>query len=100
MPRSDPRGVPKRVVGRLDLLAQDSQGRFVVIELKVGKADDKVCGQVLRYMGRVKRNIAQGQDVRGIIVANDFTDRVRFAAEATSNVILKKYEIHFTLREE
>lgn len=45
-------------VGRLDLLAIDSEERFVVIELKAGTADDRVCGQVLRYMGWVKTELA------------------------------------------
>lgn len=84
------------VVGRLDLLAKDARGRFVVIELKVGQADDRVCGQILRYMGWVKRELANGGDVRGIVVAKDFHDRAVYAAEATPGVELKRYDIRFT----
>jgi len=39
------------VVGRIDILGLDSKGRYVVIELKAGEADEKVFGQILRYMG-------------------------------------------------
>lgn len=84
------------VVGRLDLLATDEHGDFVVIELKVGKADDKAVGQILRYMGWVKRELADGTPVRGIIVASDFNDRIRYAVEAIPGVELKRYEINFT----
>lgn len=84
------------VVGRLDLLAKDEHGHFVVIELKVGKADDKVVGQILRYMGWVKRELAGGALVRGMIVASDFNDRIRYAVEAIPGVELKRYEINFT----
>jgi hypothetical protein len=84
------------VVGRLDLLAHDQADRFVVIELKVGRADDKVVGQILRYMGWVKRELANGADVRGIIVASDFDDRIRYAVEAIPSVELKRYEINFS----
>lgn len=84
------------VVGRLDLLAKDSRGRFVVIELKVGQADDRVCGQLLRYMGWVKRELANGEDVRGIVVAKQFNDRAVYAVEAVPGVELKRYDIRFT----
>jgi hypothetical protein len=84
------------IVGRLDLLARDEQGQLVVIELKVGKADDRVVGQILRYMGWVKRELARGAPVRGIIVASEFNDRIRYAVEAIPGIELKRYEINFT----
>lgn len=88
------------VVGRLDLLAVDQQGRLVVIELKGGRVDDRVCGQILRYMGWVAKNLANGARVRGIIVANEFTERVRFAAEAMPDVDLVRYEVRFSFSKE
>ena len=87
-------------VGRLDLLAVDIDGGFVVIELKAGTADDRVCGQVLRYMGWVKTELAApGQAVRGMIVAHDFTDGLRFAAEASPQLTLKHYSVSFHFEE-
>ena len=83
------------VVGRLDLLAEDSEGRLVVIELKAGRADDRVVGQILRYMGWVQQEIAPAAGVRGIVVASDFTDRARYAAAAVPTVALMQYEVQF-----
>ncbi len=83
-------------VGRLDFLCIDQNGDLVVIELKAGKVDDKVCGQILRYMGWVIENLAHGRKVRGIIVANEFSESLTYAAVAMTNVVLKKYEMRFT----
>lgn len=82
-------------VGRLDILAVDEQGDLVVIELKAGRADDRVCGQILRYIGWVRENLADQRNVRGIVVANDFSESLMFAAKAMPNVALKRYEIRF-----
>ena len=83
-------------VGRLDLLAVDSNSNVVVIELKVGTADDKVVGQILRYMGWVKRNLANERNVRGIIVASAFNEKIKYAVDPLPNVKLVRYQIQFT----
>jgi hypothetical protein len=82
-------------VGRLDILAVDKDDRLVVIELKAGTADDTVCGQLLRYLGWVTSNLAEGRETRGLIVANNFTKSLEYAAEAMDNVSLIRYEILF-----
>jgi RecB family endonuclease NucS len=63
---------------------------MVVIELKVGQADDKVCGQILRHMGWVQRNLANGRQVRGTIIAHGFAERVRYAVEALPTIELQR----------
>ncbi len=89
------------IVGRLDILAEDVESRLVVIELKAGEAGDKVCGQLLRYMGWVKKELAsEGQEVRGIIVANNFKEQLKYAVEAMPNVTLKRYSINFSYFDE
>ena len=88
-------------VGRLDILAQDVNGNLVVIELKAGEAGDLVCGQLLRYMGWAKRELAEeGQEVRGMVVAHSFKDQLKYAVEALPAVTLKRYEINFTYHDE
>lgn len=82
-------------VGRIDLLAVDKTGSFVVIELKAGKAIDHVVGQILGYMSHVRKSLANGKEVRGIIVADDFDDRLKYAAEEIPKLALKKYLAKF-----
>lgn len=81
--------------GIIDLLVTDSSGDLVVIELKAGEADKKVCGQILAYMGWVKKNMAGKRRVRGIIVANEFTEKLALASGVVPDLALKKYTIIF-----
>jgi hypothetical protein len=46
--------------GRIDILAVDQKGRYVVIELKLGKGRNKAIGQLLYYMGWVDKNLGKG----------------------------------------
>ena len=82
-------------IGRIDLLAVADDGALVVIELKAGEARDRVCAQILRYMGWVKETLGEGREVRGIIVASDFTTRLRYAAKPVRSLQLKRYRVHF-----
>ncbi len=82
-------------IGRIDLLALDRNGSFVVIELKAGKAIDHVIGQILGYMSHVRRNLAKGKEVRGIIVADDFDERLKYAAAEMPKLKLKRYLVKF-----
>jgi hypothetical protein len=57
-------------VGRSDLICVNEAGELVVVELKRGLTSDEAIGQVLRYVGWVRENIAeQGQKIHGWIVA-------------------------------
>lgn len=84
-----------KAAGRIDLLAVDSQENFVVIELKAGEADRQVCGQIQAYMGWVKTNLAGSKAVRGIIVAQEFSERAKLAAAVVPTLSLKKYKVNF-----
>jgi endonuclease len=84
--------------GRIDILATGKDKAFVVVELKAGEATDEVCGQILRYMGWVKEKLAGNRNVRGIIVANEFSPRLRLAAKVMLNVRLLKYEVSFKFK--
>lgn len=86
-------------IGRMDFLCEDpSDGSLVVIELKKGRAGDKVVGQVLRYMGWLKATLANGRPVRGVIITPLADDPdLKYALLVASNIEWKCYEIKFSL---
>ena len=70
-------------VGPIDILAKDKKsGGYVVIELKKGRAADKVFGQLSRYMGWVRKNLAGSAPVSGMIVGTDMDAKLRAARDA------------------
>lgn len=76
-------------IGRSDLICTDEAGDLVVLELKRAMGSDEVVGQVLRYVGWVRENIAEdGQRVRGCIVAGDYDEGLRLAASAAGVKLL------------
>ncbi|WP_263787974.1 endonuclease NucS domain-containing protein [Salinibacter grassmerensis] len=89
-------------VGYIDLLAEHrEEDRWLVIELKRGQGSDGAVGQVLRYMGAVRRELADGEDtVEGLIIAHEASDRLRYAVGETSSVGLQLYDVDFHLRRE
>jgi hypothetical protein len=84
----------------IDFLATDKNTNdLIVIELKRHQASDAAVGQVLRYMGWVRKNIAKPeQKVRGIIVANDVDDALRHAVSELTNVSVRTYSVSFMLQ--
>lgn len=84
-------------VGRIDILARDHNGTFVVFEFKVGRGSDVACGQILRYMSWVKMHLAKNEKVRGCIIANKVTERLRYAAAMVPAITLMEYELDFRL---
>ncbi|MEN6575991.1 MAG: endonuclease NucS domain-containing protein [Phycisphaerales bacterium] len=88
-------------IGTIDILAVEPRsGSFVVIELKKGRPSDQVVGQVLRYMGWVKRNLCSSdQNVRGLVICHDHDPRLNYALEMTNNIDVRYYTVSFQLRE-
>ena len=85
--------------GIIDILAIDKDNNLVVIELKIGKAKDSVIGQILGYISWVKNNIAEDQEVRGIIIAEEFDKRVLYAADNIPYLQLKSYRVNFSFQD-
>ena len=85
--------------GFIDILTRDATGTLVVIELKAGKTDSRVIGQILGYMGDIAAEESVPQ-VRGIIVAHEFDQRTRSAARAVPNLRLMRYAVSFTFQPE
>ena len=86
-------------MGRMDLLTVDKDGGFLIIELKVERGPDEVCGQIMRYYGWVKRHIANGKPVRGLIIAQHISERIRYALADIPNVTAREYNLHITLKD-
>lgn len=85
--------------GRMDILAISKDKKsLLVVELKRGKASDAVVGQILRYMGYVKEELAEaGQSVAGAIIALEDDPRIRRALAMVQNVSFYRYQVSFKL---
>ena len=78
-------------VGRSDLICKDGSGNYVVLELKAVQSSDVVVGQILRYMGYVRENLAnpEGKNVSGIIITPAFDEQLRLAAAEAGIKVLR-----------
>lgn len=85
--------------GLIDILASSKdQKTLLVIELKKGRASDNVLGQLQRYMGYVKDELAEPhQNVRGTIIGYEKDDRLMRALSVAQNIEFYKYQITFQL---
>lgn len=92
-------GIEFPVGGRfIDILALDSKGAFVVIELKVSRGYDRVVGQLMRYMAWIRKNQAEpDQKVRGIIVAREISKDLLLACSLLADAQLFEYELSLIL---
>jgi len=83
---------------RIDILALDKSGAFVVLELKVSRGYDRVVGQLLRYMNWVRKELAEpGQSVRGIIVCRSMSEDLRLACASIKDIELCEYKLSVTV---
>jgi restriction system protein len=75
-------------VGPIDVLAiSKDKKRLLVVELKRGRASDVVVGQLLRYMGFVKEQVAEDdQTVEGAIIALEDDPKLRYALVAVPHI--------------
>lgn len=85
--------------GNIDILAiSKDKKKFLIVELKRGRASDVVVGQIQRYMGYVKEVLAnEEQNVHGIIIALEDDLRIRRALSVTNNIEFYQYRIDFHL---
>jgi hypothetical protein len=83
---------------RIDILAVDQRHNYVVIELKVSRAYDRVVGQLLRYMAWIQENHAEpNEGVRGVIVANEISADLRLACSRVTDIALFRYTLSVSL---
>lgn len=84
-------------VGVIDLLCRKPNGDFVIVELKRGRGSDIVVGQISRYMGWVKEQLAEGRNVFGIILAADADDAMQYAVAANPNIRARYFKLKLEL---
>ena len=86
-------------IGRIDILARDKITKnYVVIELKKNQTSDDTVGQLTRYMGWVRKN-KKDENVKGIIVAGQFDNKLEYARTMVPNTEVFLYEVDFKLKE-
>ena len=99
---TDTSGIPgveyRTDVGIIDVLARGSNDELYVFELKLGRGPDAAVGQILRYIGWLRKHLADGKRVNGVIVAAEISDKLRYAASVVPDISLMEYELQFSLR--
>ena len=85
--------------GPLDILAiSKDKKELLVVELKKGRVSDSVVGQIQRYMGYVKEELAEeSQQVKGVIIALEDDVRIRRALAVANNIEFFRYQVTFKL---
>ena len=86
-------------IGKIDILAKDKKTKnYVVIELKKNQTSDDTIGQLSRYMGWVKQEL-KDDNVKGIIVAGKFDEKLKYAKTMVPNSEAFLYEVDFKIKE-
>jgi Holliday junction resolvase-like predicted endonuclease len=84
-------------VGEIDLLCNRPNRELLVVELKRGRSSDIVVGQISRYIGWVKHNIAKGRVVKGLILTYENDEKLRYAVAANPNIELKRFKLRLEI---
>lgn len=96
-----PRGVEYNItgVGRIDILATDEDGNFIIIETKVDRAPDKTMGQISRYIGWVDQHLNKNnKQVFGLIIGHRMDTKLKYATRLSNNIFLLEYDLDLNLR--
>lgn len=85
--------------GPIDILAiSKDKSELLVVELKRGRASDRVVGQIQRYMGYVLDELAEdGQSVKGVIIALEDDRPIQRALRVAPNIEFYRYKVKFEL---
>lgn len=86
-------------VGRVDILARHkSRAEWLVTELKRDQSTDQVIGQILRYIGWVKKNMASSEEeFRGLIISSDIDKNLQYALTALPPGYIRVMRYQFQL---
>lgn len=85
-------------VGAIDILAKHRKdGSYLVIELKKGRSSDAVTGQILRYIAWIKKNLANGKKVKGLVIVPEVDEKLKLSISEVDHVDIMVYKIDFKL---
>lgn len=89
----------KTDTGAIDILAISKDKKtLLVLELKKGRASDVVVGQIMRYIGDIKEEVAEpDQKVRGLIIGLEDDRRIRRALHGVDHIDFYQYKVRFEL---
>lgn len=79
--------------GLADIIAQDKEGNFVIVEVKRRKASLDAVSQLHRYREKLQK--LKGQHVRGLLVAPGITDSAKTLID---NYGMHYYELNFEVK--
>jgi hypothetical protein len=84
--------------GRIDLLCRDQKdGALVIVELKKGEAPQEALIQTLRYMSYVRAHLAEGKDVRGVILTEAADRTLVDVVREVPNIQIRYYRVAIEL---
>lgn len=81
--------------GLADIIAQDKDGNYVIVEVKRRKASLDAVSQLHRYREKLQK--LKGQHVRGLLVAPGITDSAKTLID---NYGMQYYELSFEVKEQ
>ncbi|OPY26596.1 MAG: hypothetical protein A4E27_00704 [Methanobacterium sp. PtaU1.Bin242] len=73
--------------GFIDVLCKDkNNGEYVIIELKIDKANRNVFGQISEYIGWVMEHKAEDKHVKGILISRGLDNKLAAALKTNPNI--------------
>ncbi|WOV91076.1 MAG: endonuclease NucS [Candidatus Zeuxoniibacter abyssi] len=86
---------------RIDVLLEHHNSKeLLVVELKAGRADCAVFGQVAMYMGMLQRRQEfSDREIRGVIIAGSADEGLLYACKTNDNISLKLYRMTLELED-
>lgn len=82
---------------RIDVLLEDmDESELLAIELKAGKADFKVFGQISMYLGLLSKKYPN-RVIKGIVIAGSIDDSLKNACSITDKVEILTYRVKLEL---
>jgi hypothetical protein len=93
-------GIEYSIAGkRIDVLLEHIESKdLLIVELKSGRADYKVFGQISMYLGLAIREFPE-RSIKGVIVAGNIDDSLRYACETNSEITVKLYRMSLELED-